>query len=76
MNHAVAELGELSAVPAVGCSYEVSCDTLELVDVLSTAVRTFGESLFRILKSAVHATVAVVVHRAVSDVILVHEVYD
>ena len=60
--YAVAELGELSAVPAACRSDEVACDTLELVDVVASAVRTLCESLLRILESAVHAAVAVVVH--------------
>ena len=74
--HAVAELGELSAVPAACGSHEVTCDALELVDVLSSAVRTFLKTLVCILETAVHAAVAVVVHRAVADVISVHKVND
>ena len=62
MYHAVAELGELAAVPAAGCTYEVTGDALELVDVLSAAVRTLHEALLCILISAVHAAVAVVVY--------------
>lgn len=62
MYHTVLELGELSAVPTAGCADEVTCDSLELVDVLASAMRAFLESLLRILESAVHASVAVVVH--------------
>ena len=61
MYHAVAELGELSAVPAAGCTYEVAGDALELVDVLSAAVRALHQTLLGIFKSAVHAAVTVVV---------------
>ena len=59
---AVAELGELAAVPTACGTYEVTCDALELVDVLSSAVRALLKTLFCILESAVHAAVAVVVH--------------
>ena len=60
--HSVAELCELSAVPAACRSDQVAGDTLELVDVVASAVRTFCEPFLRILESAVHAAVAVVVH--------------
>ena len=59
---AVTELGELSAVPTAGCTDEVAGDALELVDVLSAAVRTLCEALLGVLEAAVHAAVAVVVH--------------
>ena len=60
--YAVAELGELSAVPAACGSYEVACNALKLVDVVAAAVRTFCEAFLRVLESAVHAAVAIVVH--------------
>ena len=60
--HAVAELGELSSVPTACGSHEVACDSLELVDVFSTAVRTLLQTCLCILESTVHAAVAVVVH--------------
>ena len=60
--YAVAELGELSAVPAACGSDEVTCYALELVDIVAAAVRTLCESFLRVLESAVHAAVAVVVH--------------
>jgi hypothetical protein len=58
----VAEFGEFAAVPTACRTYEVTCDSLELVDVLTTAVWTLCESLFCVFISAVHAAVAVVVH--------------
>ena len=60
--HAVTELGELTAVPAACGADEVAGDALELVDVLSAAVRTLCEALLGVLEAAVHAAVAVVVH--------------
>ena len=62
VHDAVAELGELAAVPAAGRADEVAGDALELVDVLSAAVRALGEVLLGVLEAAVHAAVAVVVH--------------
>ena len=62
VHHAVAELGELSAVPTAGGTYEVTGNTLELVDVFASAVRTLLEAGLCVLKAAVHAAVAVVIH--------------
>ena len=76
MHYAVAEFGELSAIPAAGGSYEITGDTLKLVDVVAAAVRTFGQTLLCVFEAAVHAAVTVVIDRTVSDVVSVHEVYD
>ena len=59
---AVAELCELSAVPAACRSDEVAGDALELVNVMAAAMRTFQKTFLCIFKSAVHTAVAVVVH--------------
>ena len=61
VNYAVFELCKLSAVPTAGCTYKVTGDTLELVNVSSAAVRTLHEAFLCILESAVHTTVTVVV---------------
>ena len=73
--HSVAELSEFASVPTACGTYEVASDALELVDVFTTAVRTFAQSLLGILKSAVHTAVAVVVYGTVADVVLVHQVH-
>ena len=62
VNNAVAELGKLAAVPSVGCTYEVACDALELVDLLSAAVRALLHVRLSVLVSAVLAAVAIMVH--------------
>ena len=74
--HAVLQFGEFSAVPSACGSDEVTCDTLEFVDVMSAAVRTFGETLLCILETAVHTSVAVMIDLAVSDFVSVHEIHD
>ena len=74
MNYAVFELGEFAGVPAVGGTYEVTGDALEGVDVLAVAVRALVQIVFGVLEAAVEAAVAVVVHAAVADVVLVHQV--
>ncbi len=76
MDHAVFEFGEFAGVPAGGGADEVAGDALELVDVLAAAVRAFLEAFLGVFEAAVHAAVAVVVYRAVADVVFVHEVYD
>ena len=76
MHHAVFEFGKLRAVPAVGSSDKVAGDSLELVNLLASAVRADFHFCVRILEPAVKAAVAVVVDRAVSDVVFVHQVHD
>ena len=73
--YAVVEFGELCLVPTVGCTYKVSCDALQLVKVLATALGALLKVLCGVLVPAVEATVAVVVNRAVSDIVLVHHVH-
>ena len=43
MHHTVTEFGELAAVPAAGGADKVARDALQLVYVLTSAVRTLGE---------------------------------
>ena len=62
VDHPVFELCKLSAVPAACSTDKISGDSLELVNVLSAAVRAFLQVLLCIFISAVHAAVAVVVH--------------
>ena len=76
MDDAVLELGEFAAVPAVGGADKVAGDALQAVDVVAVAVGAFLESVGGILVAAIHAAVAVVVHRAVAHVVLVHQVHD
>ena len=61
MHNAILELSEFATVPTTGSTYKVSGDSLELVDMLASAVRTFLKSFVCILEATVHATVAVVV---------------
>lgn len=74
MHDAVLEFGKLGIVPAISCTDEVAGDALQAVDVAAVAMRTLFKVFLRILISAVHATVAVMVHGAVADVVLVHKV--
>lgn len=76
MYDTVVELGEFCFVPAVGRSYEVAGDSLQAVDGMAAAVRTCFEFGRSILVSAVHAAVACMVDRAVSDIVGVHKVYN
>lgn len=74
MHDAVLKFGKLGIVPAVSCADKVTGDALQAVDIVAVAMRTLLEVFLRILISAVHTTVAVVVHGAVADVMLIHEV--
>lgn len=74
MHDTVLKFGKLGIVPTVSCADKIACDALKAVDIVAVAVRTLFKVFLRILISAVHTTVAVVVHGAVADVVLVHEV--
>ena len=76
MNDAVVEFGEFRAVPSVSSPDEIAGDALEFIYVVAAAFRAGVERIGRILVSAVHAAVAVMVDRAVTDVVSVHESYD
>ena len=41
MDYAVLQFGEFGAVPAVCRTYQVTCNPLERVDVMSVTMRTF-----------------------------------
>ena len=62
MYHSILELGQFGAVPTACCTYKVTCDSLEFVDLGTLAVWALLEVLVCIFESAVHAAVAVVVY--------------
>ena len=76
MYHSVSQFGELATVPTVGGSYKVASYALQFVDVVAVAFWALMQVFGSILIAAVHAAVAVVVHRAVANVVLVHQVND
>ena len=62
VDHSVLELRKLGAVPTSCRTDKVSGDALELVNLGALAVRALFKVSISILKSAVHAAVAVVVY--------------
>ena len=76
MHDSVVEFGYLTAVPAIGRTYQITRDTLENIDIMRVANRTFGQTFSCILISAIHAAVAIVVHRTIADIIFVHQIHD
>lgn len=76
MDDAVFKLGELRIVPTVSRTDKIAGYTLEAIDVVTVAIWTFFKILLRVLISAVHAAVAVMIYRAVADVVLIHQIND
>ena len=74
MYNAVLELGKLAAVPAVGSANQISSDALQSVNVMAVAAGALFKALGGVLIATVHAAVAVVIHRAVAHIVLVHKV--
>ena len=75
MYYPVVQFGEFGLVPTVGGSYQVAGDALQFVDVGAAAFRTNFQLRGGVFVSAFQAAVAVVVHRAVTDVVPVHHIY-
>ena len=76
MNDAVVEFGEFGVVPAVGRADEIAGDALQTVYGLAAAFGAGVEILGSVFVAAFHAAVAVMVDRAVADVVSVHKVDD
>ena len=76
VNHTVIQFGQFCLVPTVGCTDKISGDTLQFVDIRRITLRTFVKAVLCILIAAVHTTVAVVVYRAIADIVLIHECYN
>lgn len=75
MYHSVAKFGKFAAVPPVSGAHEISCDTLYRLKRCA-ALRALMLIGVGILISAERAVVSVMVDRAVSDIVFVHEVYN
>lgn len=75
VNHTVVEFGEFAGIPSVGRAHEIAGDTLDRLE-LGAAFRACVNIFVGILISAVRAVVAIVVHRSVPEVVLVHHVDD
>ena len=76
MYNTVVQLCQLCLVPTVGGTHKVTRDALEAVNVVAATTGTFVHNLLGILVTAIHATVACMVYRAVTDIELVHHVHD
>ena len=74
MRHAVIKLRKLCVVPSVGSTYQISRDALQPVDIAAAAMWAHCHLSLRILISAIHAAVTVMINRAVADIIFVHHV--
>ncbi len=76
MHDTVVEFGEFGVVPAFGGADKISCDTLQAVDVVASASGTCIQTVGCVLITAVHAAVAVMIHRAVAYVVAVHQIHN
>ena len=75
MNDSVIQFREFGIVPTIGSTYQITGDALQLIDVLASALRTSFQVRSRVLIAAFEATIAVMVYRTVSDVVLIHHVH-
>ena len=75
MDYTILKFCKLGIVPAVSGAYKITCDTLNIVNIVTVTFRTLCETLLSILVSAIHATVAVMVDGTVTDIISVHKIH-
>lgn len=75
VDDAVVQFGQFGFVPTVSRADQIACDALQAVDVRAAAFGAGVQMFGRILVSAIHAAVAVVVHGTIADVVAVHHVY-
>ena len=76
MNNSVFKLRQFSLIPPVCSTNKVTCDSLQLVYVFTTTMRAFLEVLGCILVSTIHAPVSVMIYRAITNIIPIHEIYN
>ena len=74
MSDTILEFGKFAAVPTIGSTYEIAGDTLQTVNVVTTALWANLLVLDGIFMATVHAAVAVVVDRTIAHVELVHQI--
>lgn len=75
MGDAVTQLRKFCPVPSVRRADKIASDALEAVKMRAATLGAFLQVSIRTLISTIHATVPVVVDRAVAHVVLVHQVY-
>ena len=75
VDNAVIQLCQFCLVPTLGSTNQITSNTLQAIDVLATALWTYAQLLLCILIAAGHTAVAVVVYRAVADVVLIEQIY-
>ena len=74
MNYTIVQLCQFRLVPAISRTNQIARDALQPIYILTATLGAGGQMLIRILKATVHATIAVVVDRSITDVILIHHV--
>ena len=76
MDDAVIKFCQFRAVPTLGSAYKVASNALQFIDIGTTALGTSDKFLLSIFVTTIHASVTVVIDRAIAYVVLVHEVND
>ena len=76
MHYAVFQFCQFSRIPSVSSTHEIASDALQFVDICATTFWTNLQTISCIFVTAIEATVAIVVHRAITDVVFIHQVND
>ena len=76
MHYAVFQFCQFCRIPTVSSTHEIACDALQFVDICATTFWANFQSACCIFVTAIEAAVAIVVHRAITDVVFIHQVND
>ena len=76
VDNSVIQFSQFSLVPTFSCSHQITSDALQTVNVLACTSWAGFQIFACILVTTVHATIAIVIYRTITNIVLVHQVYD
>ncbi len=72
VDNSVIQFCQFSLIPTLGCSNKVTCNTLQLINILAATFRAYFQLRLSILIAAIHTAITIVIHRAITDIVLIH----
>lgn len=61
-------------IPTIGSPDQIACNALQAVNVRTAATGTNFKGFLSIFITAIHATIAIVIDRPVTDIVFVHQI--
>jgi hypothetical protein len=76
VHNSVIQFSKFSAIPPISRSHKITRNALQPVNIGTSAVGALLQVRLGILVAAIHTAIAIVVDRAIANVIFIHQVYD